>query len=235
MNAYPSLNRSGRAALILLALGMTTAHSRAQIPMAFDGFSRGGRTELYGIGQYLSSSDINFNGPYGTVKTKMNDTGLGGFGVAYHFNDFISVHGDFMFGGATFTGDVPTVSGNTVGFNQNAFLQTGRFNVDYNIINRRLTPFLTAGLGYQYTETTLNHAPPVNNCWWDPWWGWVCYSDQPTAYQTDFSWNAGAGFRWNVLDSLIVKAMAGATWLEYGGSSGITTQFEAVFSIGWSF
>ena len=78
--------------------------------MAFDGFSRAGRTELYGIGQYLNSSDINFNGPYGTVKTKMNDTGLGGFGVAYHFNDFISVHGDFMFGGATFKGDVPTIS-----------------------------------------------------------------------------------------------------------------------------
>jgi len=71
-----------------LVLTTTLLPAEAQIPWATDGLSRQGKTEVYGIGQYLHSDDINFNGPFGTVKTKMDDTGLGGFGVAYHFSDF---------------------------------------------------------------------------------------------------------------------------------------------------
>ena len=77
--------------------------------MATEGMSRQGKMEVYGVGQYLNSQDINFDSPYGNIKTKMDDTGLGGFGIAYHFNDFFSVHGDLMFGGATFSGE--TASG----------------------------------------------------------------------------------------------------------------------------
>lgn len=226
---------SRRMFAILLALTTTLLPAVAQIPWATEPFSRMGRTEIYGIGQYLHSDDINFNGPSGSVKTKMDDTGLGGFGIAFHFNDFLSIRGDFMFGNATFHTDVPLETGGTVGFKQDAFISTGRLNLDYNIINRRLTPIITAGIGYQYLETELENAPPVNTCWWDPWWGWICYSGHPHAWETDFTWNVGAGVRWNITDNLIVKAMAGANWLEYDGAHGVTTQIEGIFSIGWSF
>ena len=207
----------------------------AQIPMATEPYSRVGKSEVYGIGQYLHSGTINFNGPRGNVPVRMDDTGLGGFGVAYHFNDFFSVHGDFMFGSATFNADAPLRSGGTATVKQDAFIQTGRLNLDYNMINRRITPVLTAGIGYQYTETEFESAPPVNTCWWDPWYGYVCYSDYVHAWQTDFTWNAAAGFRWNITDNLFVKAMGGATWLEYSGSHGVTTQIEGIFCIGWTF
>jgi opacity protein-like surface antigen len=218
-----------------LVLITTLLPAAAQIPYVTEAFSRQGKTEVYGIGQYLSSGNINFNGPFGNVPIKMDDTGLGGFGVAYHFTDFISIHGDFMFGNATFSGDLPIQTGGTIFIKQDAFINTGRFNVDYNIINRRLTPFVTAGLGYQYLETELKNLPPVNFCWWDPWWGYICETSQPFASRTDFTWNAGAGLRWNITDNLVVKAMGGATWLEYGGAHGVTTQIEGIFSIGWSF
>jgi opacity protein-like surface antigen len=220
---------------VVLTLASTLLPAMAQIPWATEPLSRMGRTEIYGIGQYLHSDDINFNGPSGTVKTKMDDTGLGGFGIAFHFNDFLSIRSDFMFGNATFRTDVPLETGGTVGFKQDAFISTGRVNLDYNIINRRLTPVVSAGIGYQYLETELENAPPVNTCWWDPWWGWICYSGHPHAWETDFTWNVAAGVRWNITDNLIVKAMAGANWLEYSGASGITTQIEGIFSIGWSF
>ena len=225
---------AGPWAALLLGVG-TLLPASAQIPMATEPFNRINKTEVYGIGQYLHSSDITFNGPVGDVKMKMDDTGLGGFGVAYHFNDFVSVHGDFMFGGATFSGDVPLEAGGTTHISQDAFLQTGRFNVDYNMINRRLTPFITAGFGYQYLETELQHAPPVTDCWWDPFWGWICYSGHQHAYQTDFTWNAGGGLRWNITDNLFIKVTGGATWLEYGGARGITTQLEGFFAIGGTF
>ena len=230
----------GRSAkLTLAALLISTVAilpATGQIPNVTEGFSRQGHTEVYGIGQYLHSDDIKFDGPFGKVPVKMDDTGLGGFGVAFHFNDYISIHGDFMFGNATFSGNFPGEnSGQNTFVKQDAFIQTGRFNVDYNIINRRLTPFITAGIGYQYLETELHNLPEVGYCWWDPWWGYICDVSHPYASQTDFTWNAGAGVRWNVTDNILVKAMVGGNWLEYSGAHGITTQIEGVFSIGWSF
>jgi opacity protein-like surface antigen len=241
MNSHPKLTALKPKAATLLALATTLLPAMAQIPSAFEGFSRQNKTEIYGIGQYLHSDDINFNGPNGDIKTKMDDTGLGGFGIAFHFNDYLSIHGDFMFGGATFSANVPISlvpspgQGTTTFLKEDAFIQTGRLNLDYNMINRRITPVLTAGIGYQYTEVELSHLPPVGYWYWDPWFGWVYYQGPPHAWQTDFTWNAGVGFRWNILDNLFVKAMANATWLEYSGSHGITTQIEGIFSIGWSF
>ena len=229
------LGRFSTQSSILFAVAGFTLAAPAQIPMAWEPFSRAGKSEIYGIGQYLHSGDINFNGPMGNVKVSMDDTGLGGFGMAYHFNDFLAVHADFMFGNSTFGGDVPLESGGTVHVSQDAFIQTGRFNLDYNIINRRLTPFVTAGMGYQYLETDLQNAPPVNVCWWDPWWGWSCQTRQASAWQTDFTWNVGAGVRWNITDQLFIKATVGAQWLEYSGANGITTQLEGMFAIGWMF
>ena len=114
-------------------------------------------------------------------------------------------------------------------------IHTGHFNIEYNMINRRISPILTAGIGYQYLETELKNVPPTSYCWWDPWWGWICETSHPYASETDFTWNAGAGVRWNITDNLFVKALFGANWLEYANSKGITTQLEGIFSIGWTF
>lgn len=235
MSSQKSQYYSNCTLALLLTFTATLLPARAQIPWATQPISRFGRSEIYGIGQYLHSDDINFDGPFGTVKSRMDDTGLGGFGVAFHFNDFLSVRGDFMFGNATFHADVPLDTGGTVAYKQDAFIHTARFNLDYNMINRRITPVLTAGIGYQYLETELDNAPPVNTCWWDPWAGWICYSGHVHAWETDFTWNVGGGVRWDVTDHLFVKAIAGANWLEYRGASGITTQIEGIFSIGWRF
>lgn len=220
------------AALLLASVLLPQARAQNS---PFQVSDRAQRVELYGIGQYLHSEDITYNGPTGDLKVKMDDTGLGGFGLAYHFSEFFSIRGDFMFGNATFSGNLPVETGGTIAVKQDAFIQTGRLNVDYNIINRRLTPFVTAGIGYQYLETELHNAPSQTVCWWDPWWGWSCQTTKPSAWETDFTWNAGVGFRWNITDNLVVKAMGGGNWLEYGHTKGITTQIEGIFSIGWTF
>lgn len=239
MQYHPKKLNPKPALAVLLGLSALLP-TLAQSP--FEYFERRDKTEVYGIGQYLHSEDVTFNGPTGDVKLKMDDTGLGGFGVAFHFNDFISIHGDFMFGSATWNGDVPLGAGanpipigGTTHIKQDTFIQSGRFNVDYNIINRRITPFITAGIGYQYIEAELSNLPPIGGWYWDPWFGWVYYSDHPHAWQTDFTWNAGAGIRWNILDNLFIRVTASANWLEYSGSHGVTTQIEGIFAIGATF
>jgi opacity protein-like surface antigen len=217
------------AAALLLGVG-SLLPALAQNP--FEYFQRAGKTEVYGIGQYLHSDDIKFNVPGGTTTFKADDTGLGGFGFAFHFNDFLAVHGDFMFGSQTFSGDVPSSvifpggpPGPLVHTSNDVFLQTGRFNIDYNIINRRITPFVTAGLGYQYVETELHNIPPTGGYYWD----------HPHAWDTYFTLNAGAGVRWNITDHFFIKATAGATWVDYGGAQSWATQIEGIFGIGMTF
>ncbi len=226
---------SKRALTSLLALAAGLWPAVAQIPWATEEFDRRGKVEVYGLGQYLHSDDITFEGPVGDVKMKMNDTGLGGVGIGFHFSDYFSLRGDFMFGNATFSGDVPAATGGLVNITHDAFIQTGRLNLDYNIINRRLTPFLTAGIGYQYLETDMGDLPPPGGAYWDPWFGWDYYGNPPHAWQTDFTWNVGGGVRWNITDIWFVKAMVGANWLQYEHSRGITTQLEAIFSVGACF
>jgi len=217
---------------VLFAVAGFALAAPAQIPMAWEPFSRTAKWEVYGIGQYLHSDDIRFNGPLGDVKVKMDDTGLGGFGLAFHFNDFLALHGDLMFGNATFSGDFPVDTGETVHVSQNTFMQTGRLNLDYNIINRRLTPFLTGGIGYQYLDTALEDLPPGSD---QDWWGWAGRHGHFYDSETDFTGNVGAGIRWNITDQLFIKATGGAQWLQYRGANGITTQIEGIFAIGWMF
>jgi len=189
----------------------------AQIPWASEPFSRQNKFEIYGVGQYLHQGNTEYpNASGGTVKLKLDDTGLGGVGFAYHFSDFFSIHSDFMFGPATFKFEYP--GGTTANFGDNGYLTTGRFNLDYNIINRRLSPFITAGIGYQYQEVDQDY-----------------YYGTSYYYETDFTWNVAGGVRWNVTDNLILKLAIGGQWLQYENANNITSQFEVMFSIGCMF
>jgi opacity protein-like surface antigen len=208
---------------------------RAQIPMVTEQYERAQHADLYGIGQYLHTETITFEGPLGDFDMELGDTGLGGVGFAYHFNTYLSIRGEFMFGGSAFRGDIPTEGGTTISVKQDTLIHTGRLNLDYNIINRRLTPFITGGIGYQYLETELSHLPPVQYCWWDPWWGWICTTGEPVAIETDFTWNAGAGLRWDINDHVFIKALVGANWVQFNDAKDITTQIEAAFSLGVTF
>ncbi|MCX6921947.1 MAG: outer membrane beta-barrel protein [Verrucomicrobia bacterium] len=212
-----------------IALGASLLSSRAQIPWATEEFSRKQKVEVYGIGQYLHSDDTTFNGPYGeNVTMKIDDTGLGGVGVAYHINDYLSIRSDFLFGQATM--HAQGSDGTEVTPSQTALLQTGRVNLDYNVINRRLTPVLTAGIGYQYLEIDSQETYYVQG------YHGSGYVTQNSYYhETDFTWNVGAGFRWNVTDQLFIKLMGGAQWLQYSGANNISTQIEGFFVIGWMF
>lgn len=207
----------------------------AQIPSAWEAFDRRQKVELYGLAQYLHSQDIKYDGPAGRVRLGMEDTGLGGFGLAYHVNDFVAVRGDFMYGPARMKLKSGGPAGVPLELARDAFLHTFRLNLDYNAINRRFSPLLTAGLGYQYLWAELIRHPPVTVCWWDPWWGWWCGVGQPTYDELNFTWNVGAGFRWNVTDHFFIKAVGGATWLHYRHAEGLTRQIEGILAVGWTF
>ncbi len=211
----------------LISLACTTAgllSAEGQIPYATEEFSRQNKFDVYGTGQYLHQTDAEFS----RTKLHLGDTGLGGVGMAFHFNDFLAVHGDFMLGPANFTVHQP--DGTSYELGHDGLVQSGRFNIDYNIINRRLTPFITAGIGYQYMQVDQNFGPYYGGHYY-------YYHDYYDHYysEVDFTWNVGAGIRWNITDNLFIKLTGGAQWLQYEDADNISTQLEAFFAIGGTF
>ena len=200
--------------LCCLVLAACLSPVQAQIPWATEYFPRQNKFEVYGIGEYLhQTGPAEFDGG---VKLKLDDTGMGGVGFAYHFNNFISAHADFLLGPATFRVEDPVIGNYTLG--HDSYISSGKFNIDYNIINRRLTPFITAGIGYQYMYTSYDN------------YYYYSYYDE-----TDFTWNVAGGIRWNITDNFFIKVYGGAQWLTYQDANNVTTQIEASFALGWTF
>lgn len=176
-----------------LALGIATFGVLAGAPPAFAQYNpfgvdemgphvRAGRFESYLVGQYwsLEGSTINdLTRPVGpgpnppTVTADMtmdfDDTGLFGFGMAYHLNNHFALRGEFTFGSADYR-----ASHSTAVINGNAYLQGGKFTLDYNIVEGPVTPVVSAGLGYLFVDSGIVSGPPDYYCWWDSWWGYVC-------------------------------------------------------------
>ena len=81
-----------------------------------------------------------------------------------------------------------------------------QLNLTYNFSRRAFTPFVSAGIGYGKLDSNVPSAPPQTGCWWDPWWGYICVSDWRTYKTSGFTYNVGAGLRWDINNAIYTKA-----------------------------
>jgi opacity protein-like surface antigen len=81
-----------------------------------------------------------------------------------------------------------------------------QFNVTYNFSRKAFTPFVVAGVGWTKLDSNVPAAPPQIGCWWDPWWGYICVSDWKTYSTSEFTYNVGAGLRWDINNAVFTKA-----------------------------
>lgn len=84
--------------------------------------------------------------------------------------------------------------------------RTHQFNVTYNFSRKAFTPFVVAGVGWTKLDSNVPSAPPGVNCWFDPWWGYICIADWETYETSQFTYNLGAGLRWDINNMLYTKA-----------------------------
>ena len=91
-------------------------------------------------------------------------------------------------------------------FEQKLSKYSHQFNVTYNFRAKAFTPFVLAGIGMTKIDTNVIAGPPTTGCWWDPWWGYICFSDWETFGATEFSYNLGVGLRWDINNAIFTKA-----------------------------
>jgi len=199
---------------------------------------RSGQMELYIAGQYwhaeiATAHNVTVNRPppvTGDVKLELDDAGFLGFGLAYHLNKHLAVSGEFMFGNPDYT-----MSFQNSRLTGEAFVHTGKFNLEYNILPGRFTPFVSGGVGYFYIDSNVPSGPPDIYCWWDYWWGAVCSDSTPTYKNTYFTANAAVGIRWDIGGMFSVKLYGGPNFVMVDKAVDWLTTAQVTLSAGWKF
>lgn len=136
-----------------------------------------------------------------------DSTTVFGFGIGYNVNDHFNLNMDMVIFGLGHTDE--EWAGDDFWLQLDRDLYLLDINVDYNILKSRLTPLVSTGIGL------------ISVGGWED--------------TTGFSYNLGAGLRWDVSDNLFLKATYRRTWttLDYPDPA---TQFDGVMvSIGYMF
>lgn len=149
-----------------------------------------------------------------TVQTK---DALGfGLGVSYNINPHFNVGGEFLWVSQDYSATVPGAGGYTA--RGNVDIGSFMLNATWNILAGPVTPYLQAGIGSTTVDSNIATGPPANYCGW---WGfyYYCGTYVPTATETSFSYNAGAGIRWDFSREMFMRFGAQQQWTDFSGAT----------------
>jgi opacity protein-like surface antigen len=160
-------------------------------------FSRKGRGEFFIFGQQWQK-DTTY-GTYSSVKINMGleDSWGYGIGTGVNFNDYIGCEFDFGYRHIDLQGRAQ-LNNTLVKMHGDADALFYNLNLNLNLLPYRLTPMITGGVGVIMM--------------YGKWDGGEKYGDT-LANETDFSYNIGAGIRYDVTNHLVLKVIYRATWM----------------------
>jgi opacity protein-like surface antigen len=218
----------GLSAAVCLAAGAPPAAAQSE---------RGEKWQFYLPVTYVGSE--NFDGEGGSFLDLSSDVGFG-FAFGYNFNErwllgfeinWMSMNYD---AGVNFdsNGDMSPDGNVTVGGSLDS--STLQFVGQFNFLEKPVTPFIRGSIGSTYIDSNIPSGPPQGTCWWDPWWGYICNSWQPTYDDSSFSYAAGIGVRGDVTDTFFLEASANQIWLD--SDTAVEPEFTGYrLNIGWIF
>ena len=181
--------------------------------------------------QYLGASTASFNSG---ASAAVEDTIGWGIGVGYNFSEYLELNFDAYWGDASYRADY--FDENNVPRTAGGKLSSSSANValTYNILPKRFTPFITASLGKYFFDTDLPTGPPVDGCWWYPWWNEICTPYFPTYRGENLTYSLLAGVRFDLGRAMYLKSSLGQQYLEVSnGATRSLTLFRLNF--GWMF
>lgn len=195
--------------LILSSLMAATAVSAAD-PLG--DYSRANRWEVYAQGFYLTGgNDTDFGG----LSLEFDSGFGGGVGFGYNLSDHWNLNTEI--GGGTTDFDASGFGGTATG---DATLFVWNVNVDYNILKKRLTPFVTAGVGLLHMDGDASGPGPLLGV---------------DISQTGASWNVGGGLRWDISDRVFAKVAYRATWAFLQDADNVSFFHGANLGVGMKF
>ena len=219
------------AAFAMMLATLALAQSATAQPLSSSANREGQRESNLSV-VFQNSSDIDAKG--GTTADVESGAGFRA-GIGYNYTDkflvSLDIGMDQMDYKANLAGDEPGVLFPISGELRYTTLMV---NGTYNFLESRLTPFVTGGLGWAWVDTNIATEPPQTGCWWT-WVGYVCTSWQDTKTIDAFSYQLGAGLRYDVNDSFVVQGSYRMTWIDLSDATSTPSIDGFQLSIGWKF
>lgn len=148
-------------------------------------WSRNGKGEIYGLIQNMGGDRTSGSWEGIEALMEIGGTSVMGFGYGNNLNNHVNLNGDIWFGSASVTTKALgfTVKGDTT-------LVGWDINLDIYPLKSRFTPLVSGGVGF------------------------IIFNGDFEGFsfgETDLSYNLGGGFRWDVTDHFLIKALYKAT------------------------
>ncbi|TVZ40236.1 opacity protein-like surface antigen [Alteromonadaceae bacterium 2753L.S.0a.02] len=102
----------------------------------------------------------------------------------------------------------------------------------YHFFPSRFTPFIEGGLGWATIDSNVASSPPITGCYWHPWWGLICDRYQSSYTDTSFSYELGAGLRFEATNNSFVRASISRRWIDADFATNSPAFYTAQIEIG---
>jgi len=185
-------------------------------------------------GVYQDGAEHSFDG--GTRADFHDDFGLSAY-MGYRFNSRFELQFALDWGIVDYDVRLQSVDNPSRQFSGDGEIETftPKVMVNFNLLDRPLTPFLSAGAGWAFVDTNIPNGPVEIGCWWDPWWGNVCVPYQSTKSFDDPAYQLGLGVRWDFNDSNSLRLVYEKHWLDYSNASDTPDFDQLKFGIAFQF
>ena len=127
--------------------------------------NRTGTWEFFLPLTYSPSSD--WSGPGGSSLDLDAAWGFG-FGAGYNFNEHFQLNGLFSWSARNYAATIINTDGKPRQYGNTLYTSTFALNGVYYFMKGKISPFLSAGVGMTYIDTSIQTAPGSTTCWWDP-------------------------------------------------------------------
>ena len=94
-----------------------------------------------------------------------------------------------------------------------------QFNLTYHFRDGAFTPLVFAGVGVASVDSNVPNGSVEGGCWWDPWWGYVCFTDWKSYTSTELAYNLGLGFRWDINTAVFARGSYSVEYVDLDSGS----------------
>jgi opacity protein-like surface antigen len=231
---YNMLKRIAFIVLLIAASSTVLAQydnqkkQRSQSPSG----SRNGRFETSVILAYQTSTD---KASEGGSELDIDSTVGWGFTIGWNWTEKLNVAYRLTSTGpkylATIVPEDELLDPQTIEHKMSKY--SHQLNLTYNFSGKAFTPFIQGGLGMASVDSNVPTGGVDGGCWWDPWWGYICFADWETYSTREFSYNLGLGARWDINTALFTRA---AYSMEFVNAKNGTLNFgTAILELGLMF
>lgn len=195
-----------------LALIGGAAAATAQ-PYYYGSPERAGRWEVALGARYQDLETLDFRD---NIKLDVDDSWALGFSIGYNFTQNLSLALEIIGDEAGYDGTVITAEQppRTLAVSGDLDTSTGQLNLTWHFLEGAVTPFVSGGIGWTYIDSNIVRRFEGVECWYHPWWGYVCGDRFSTYDDTVFSYNAAVGVRWDITPSVFLRGSIGRMWLD---------------------